>query len=162
MHGFFAVLRYASDAEPVRHPGTAFSTSSVQLYTYLPCFRSLYDPVVTVYPFTHFSFCAMPSGIRRGGRWRDSGNALLLLRPAEVLADQFVKFLIVFDEKLAQFRHHHRIDPGMLAALRLPQALVAGFVAQTVETLRLVEVEVIATDSGLDSCRDMKKKTNVF
>lgn len=75
----------------------------------------------------------------------------LFLRPAKILANQFVEFLIMFDEELAQLGHHDRIYPRVLAALRLPQALVAGFVAQTVETFRLVEIEIVATDSGLDS-----------
>lgn len=57
----------------------------------------------------------------------------------------------MFHKELAQLGHHNRIDPWVLAAFRLPQALVAGFVAQTVETFRLVEIEIVATDSGLDS-----------
>lgn len=79
-------------------------------------------------------------------RWPD-----LLFRPAKILANQFVEFLIMFDEELTQLGHHYGIDPRMLAAFRLPQALVAGFIAQAVETFRLVEIKVVATDAGLDS-----------
>lgn len=84
----------------------------------------------------------------------------LLFRPAEILADELVEFLIVFHEELTQLRYHNRIDARVLPALRLPQTLVARLVPQAVEALRFVEVKVIATDPWLDACgKEIEKRS---
>uniref|UniRef100_A0A2M4B6Z6 Putative secreted protein n=1 Tax=Anopheles triannulatus TaxID=58253 RepID=A0A2M4B6Z6_9DIPT len=86
-----------------------------------------------------------------GSQRRPACLPALLLRPAHILADELVELLIVLDEELAQLRHDDRIDARVLPALRLAQTLVPRLVPQAVEALRLVEVEIIATDAWFDA-----------
>lgn len=80
-------------------------------------------------------------------------NTLSVLRPAQILADHLVESLIVLGKVTAQARHYHRIDVRMLASLRLAQTLVGRVRAQTVEALRLVEIEIVPTDAMLQTYR---------
>lgn len=53
-------------------------------------------------------------------------------------------------EEPPELGHHHGVDPGMPAALALPEALLLGVVAHAVETLGAVEVEVVPAYPGLE------------
>lgn len=75
----------------------------------------------------------------------------LLLRPAEILADQFVESLIVLGEELSQSGDHHGIHMRMLPALRLSEAAIPVVIAQTVEALGFVEVKVLAIHPMLNA-----------
>lgn len=55
----------------------------------------------------------------------------------------------MLDEEPPELGDDHRADPGMPAALALPQALLLGVVAHAVEALGPVEVEVVPAYPGL-------------
>lgn len=74
----------------------------------------------------------------------------LFLRPAEILADEFVEALIVLVEELPQLRDHHRTDARVTPALALPQTLLRRLIPQAVEALGVIEVEVVPADARLE------------
>lgn len=54
-------------------------------------------------------------------------------------------------EEFSQLADDYWVDSGMAATFALPQTLLHGVVAQTVEALRVVEIKVVPADLGLDT-----------
>lgn len=76
---------------------------------------------------------------------------MLFLRPAEILTDEFIKPLIVFIEEPPEFRNDEGINTGMFSALALSQAFVRSVITQTVETLGVIKIKIMPTDTGLQT-----------
>lgn len=76
---------------------------------------------------------------------------MLLLRPSEVLSDQLVEPLVVPAEVPPELRDDEGVDSRVAPTLALPQTPVRGLVAEAVEALRLVEVEVVRAYSRFQS-----------